>query len=234
VNFGFVKKQKKLLLVGIGLLILIIGQLLISGPLFEVRQIVISGNADIFANTSWLTKSRNLLYLSSANFEQDLKTHYPFVDKAFVTKRFPNTLELTVFERSPIAILSANTGFVFDATGVVLPLISRYSIGMYSRIYCPVSNLKIGKTVEDKSISLALYLISELRKSASVEITQVDCSEDRQLLTLKINQSQVLISPEQSQNYLASSLQFLLKQFRIDGKWPDTVDLRFDKPVLIP
>ena len=41
-----------------------------------------------------------------------------------------------------------------------------------------------------------------------------------------------IYSSDQDAQSLAASLLFLFKQFRIEGKYPSKIDLRFEKPVI--
>lgn len=89
----------------------------------------------------------------------------------------------------------------------------------------------VGLTITDEQIIKAILISQEL-KTNSINFMQIIIKSNN---TVTVN-----LSPELLINLLTTksissqvdSLQFILRQSKIEGKLPVIIDLRFDKPVL--
>jgi len=89
----------------------------------------------------------------------------------------------------------------------------------------------LGETVESKPLVLAVKLTKELDrfelKPGKIIVLGIDSVE----VNFE-NNFRVIFSPEKDVAFQASSLQLIMRQAKIDGDQIESVDLRFDKPVV--
>lgn len=203
----------------------------VTSPIFLVRTIVISGQPDIFSDLTFLNKKRNLILMSTKDVETDLQKNQ-YVKVVQITKQYPETLFIQVNEREPLALLNQqNVIGLADREGFILPKLARFNKHDFAEIIC--EQIPGGaQKIEQLGVLQALALMDELQ-GANLKVKNIICT-DETTATLTIDHTEILINNQTPVGRQASSLLFLLKQFRIEGKQPEKIDLRFDKPVLTP
>lgn len=207
---------------------------LIKGATFQVKTVYIVGQVDIFPHTRVFEKERNLLTMSTRRMSQAIMAEYPYVNEVLINKIFPDSLRVTISERVPVLAFEVSEGetLLIDKQGKVLPPNPRYPIIALPKLHCLLDQVQVGDIVSPK-IVIGAQVIAYLKETLTSDSEYLLCeSEDKFLIG--IDNMEVIFSPQQQFSDIASSLQFLLKQFRIEGNYPKKVDLRFDKPVLVP
>ena len=220
----------------IAVILLITGVSLIlffSESLFQIKTITIAGNSET-VNTSVLSGQKNLLLLSPNKLKAELIVASPWIEDVEVKKQFPSTLILVIHERTPIAEYKDEAGrFFLDESGRLMPALSSKNINSV-QVFCSIENKTAGQTITNELLQRGLLFIAAFKKNAGSEITKLTCVEEAKTIQLSLPDTTVLISPDSEPEETISSLQLLLKQFRIEGNRPETIDMRFEKPVLIP
>lgn len=107
---------------------------------------------------------------------------------------------------------------------------SAENFGGIPTIYSLQKLPKLGETISAKPLTLAANLTKELEKF-ELSISQIVVL-DLGSVEVDFGEYKVLFSPEKDLAEQASSLQLILRQAKIDGDQVETVDLRFDKPVV--
>lgn len=200
--------------------------------IFQVKTVFITGEPKLFTNSTIFTQKRNILLLNAQNFSEEIKKAHPLIKEIIVTKRYPNTLYVRVTERVPVAVYDTEAGPLFiDAEGIVLS--NRGLQLLLPVLNCQISERNPGEQVVNSTTRAALDMLSKLINN-QIQVLSARCSEEGNTVIVILIDTQFLFSATQNNNKLLSSLQFLLKQFRIEGNRPHLIDLRFDKPVLIP
>ncbi len=159
-----------------------------------------------------------------------IKAKYPSIKEVKVTKIFPDTLAIDLIERKPIAklviqdktMLVDQDGYLFT-DNILKP-------DQFWEIRCPVVDIPENK-LTDQTILHGLRVLANIPQTANIPIEHLDCVESN-TYSVQLSETKVLISDKRPADEVAASLLFLVKQFRIDGRWPVLVDLRFAKPVL--
>jgi len=220
----------------IAVILLITGVSLIlffSESLFQIKTVTIAGNPET-VNTSVLSRQKNLLLLSQNKLKQELIAASPWIEDVEVKKQFPSTLQLVIHERIAIAEYQDEANrFFLDKTGRLMPVLSVKNFNTV-QVFCSIAEKSTGQTVTNQLVLHGLLLIDAFKKTVGNEIFKLTCQEDVKTIQLSLPDTTVLVSADSEPEKTVSSLQLLLKQFRIEGNRPETIDMRFEKPVLIP
>lgn len=110
----------------------------------SLRHVKISGSHSFLADTDILALAgvvleQNLVTINLDHMKAGIERH-PWVEQATLRRSFPDTLEITVRERTPVALLFAEKFYLIDASGKVfaawheglpldLPIISGFDAG---------------------------------------------------------------------------------------------------------
>ncbi len=170
----------------------------------------------------------SLLFLNEDHLERSIKTAYPTVRDVVVRKQYPDTLKLYLYPRTPIAVcLMGNRYVLVDQEGFMLgDAATVYSypvleIGSEYRAY--------GERFTDERMLYALKFIALTQDYLEV---QKVTSEDSENIRIKTKESDILITQKRELEIVLPTLQTLIAGFRIRGKMPAVIDLRFNKPVV--
>ena len=203
--------------------------ILLASPLFLIQNVVLAAHQDIFNDLSMLRKRRNLILANKQQLEQEFLKN-PYIKSVRITKKLPNTLIVDVNERKPVAVwkVGETTKYV-DSEGVVLDELSRFRQLTLTDMFCESQDTELN--ISHKGLTYGLRVITQV--VPTIPIQTLSCLDENSSI-LKINGVEVVIDNQREVERVAASLLFLFKQFRIEGKQPNKVDMRFEKPVLIP
>lgn len=187
---------------------------------------VVSVNAITNETKTWQGR---WLWTNTHKLEQTILTRYPTVASVEVSSHFPDQLMVTVLPRIPLCQLVTPDGsYLVDRHGFI-----------FARLTQPVDYLpmlqasakpKVGTTVSTVGLGLGLALISNLR-SAQPSLQQVSL-HDQQLDVVLDGPPLIMVADSRPSQQVISEINALLKTFAQEQKYPKTVDMRFDRPVL--
>lgn len=197
--------------------------------LFTVDTVTIHSGRDVITDTRSLQQYLWLPTVDINTLAQQLSSDNPLARDITITKQYPTTLIIRAQERSAIAAVRSDIGFlIVDSDGVViatdtttkqLPVITS-------------DRVTIGKNrLQDTIILKSIQIVSN-SYVGGFRVSQVTVSTTEQLITIIFDDGMIIFPASKSVDYLFASLQFLLPQFRIEGKQPVVLDFRFDKPVI--
>lgn len=199
--------------------------------LFAAKTIIIEGNQALVQEAPVINE-KSLLHLDIPRLREDLLKQYPMVADITIRKQLPNTLYLKITERMPLVYWQGDTKIFIDKTGKILPMPNGKDIPT-ELINCSFSERAIGMTIADSTTLVVIKQASEFIEKLSEPIDKIACSSQKDTAEITISDLVILLPTNKENSTLVSSLQFLLKQFRIEGNRPKKIDLRFEKPVLI-
>lgn len=201
------------------------------GKWFQVQTVYIEGNSDLFSDISIFRNPGHLIILDSKKLAHKLKSASPWVDTIVFKRRLPTSLYIIITEKVPL--LRIQDGFhlqYVSESGVILPALTRYDRQHFPRLSCKL-NKQPGQEITESNIKQGLKIVADIKKAGQEKPNELVCENDG-ILILKFAETQVIFDQHKSPTEVVNSLLFLFKQFRIEGTWPKTVDLRFDKPIL--
>ncbi len=206
--------------------------IILANFLFQITQVYLEANVEIFPDLNFFNKRQSLIFLSTTQYEKDIKKTYPSIKDVLVIKQYPNSLYIKVTQRVPIVFMYTSTGIVYvDSDGYILPLLKYYSSLMLPQFDCQI--VSGNSILLDAQLILALQILESISKSQLMRIQKLSCREEKNM-EIKTDAFNILFLTSQSPQEIVSSLHFLIKQFTINASWPKSVDLRFDKKVIIP
>lgn len=195
--------------------------------LFTIRSVEVSGNGiTVVVDQTKLPK--NLLFFPTATVTQQILKDNPLVGSLLIKRRYPGTLVIAAVPRLPFAVAGyAPETYALDAHGVVLAQYPDPSD--LPTILIALPPLTAGDTIAEPRVVAALTFLRETR--SLITVSQVR-SFDTSSLVAQAEGMRIRFAQNGDVPTLARTLQTLLSGFRIKGTLPNTIDLRFDKPVV--
>ncbi|MGB3988153.1 MAG: FtsQ-type POTRA domain-containing protein [Minisyncoccales bacterium] len=131
------KKRWFWFLILIIIFILSLLYLIIFSPLFEVKEILILGNEKISSeeilevatkeinSTIFSFDSKSIFFISSKRLSDSLTKEFPKIGNLEIKRLIPNSIEIEVKERKPIAVWCNKECFFLDKEGVIFETAER-------------------------------------------------------------------------------------------------------------
>lgn len=170
----------------------------------------------------------NLLFFPVDQVREQIRKEHPLVGDITVRKKYPGTLVITAIARTPFAVVGTDTQtYTSDVQGVVLS--QHPDASGLAKVSLAVGAMQPGDTIGDPRVMAALNFLRETAPVVTVsEIAEFDSSS----LQAQAEGMSIRFLQDGDRIVLARTLQMLIAGFRIKGKLPTTIDLRFDKPVV--
>jgi cell division septal protein FtsQ len=196
---------------------------------FKLQEIkVIGDNVNIEVNPSKL--ENNLFFIDTLSLEKELKLNYPQIKTIRISKQFPSNLIIFVVLKRPVAVLKTDRRSVLiDPDGIIVGTKPSENSKLPNFLF-DLPDVPDGTKLSDNTVQTALRLVSRLPDDLrSGNITIIE----KAWLQLEIGKTSIFIDPNQPIDPAVTTLQTLLARFRMKGAMPTSIDLRFDKPVVI-
>lgn len=195
------------------------GLYFLCSSLFSVRRIEIVGDR-IGVQIDEGRMPRNLLFLPAEKIRADLLSAYPQLSDVKISRIFPHTLRLVFDRRSAVAR--------YDSGAI------QSSVAADGMILGPAlpedENLPLISAPDTSLFGPILHAILAFRPLGHLE--KVTVLDDGNSLDIHFSDTDIVISVNSDTGPAADTLQTLLSGFRMKGKVPARIDLRFQKPVL--
>ena len=213
---------------GIISLILLAEFLIIVGMLniFGIKHIVTgSYYSPLFLNQG----GKNIFNFNTDILEEKIQTENPKIKNVTINKQIPNTLFLDYENRSPFIIVTdrlEENFFYADKNGVIYDTAdnSNYPLLKTERI-----SLKTGVDLNRQEEKLSLKLINALL-STNIDPKKISIVDE--IIIINTDSTEIISGSDINSIDKVEALQLLLKRYTIEGKIPQKIDLRFDKPVV--
>ncbi len=222
-----IRKFGRILAVFIITVLLVTGLFLAQSKLFEIREIVVVG-AGVTLTLDENKTAKNLLFFPVQKVRMTLLAQNALLADVRFIKKYPHTLLVEPVLRQPVAILTTQTQMVpLDKTGIVLPETQQQTLPV---LIFDIGTVHEGQKVNDPRILQSLRFV-DLMPDPWIVISVT--TQDGSSLVARIDESDILFTQDAQIPTLTSTLQTLLAGFRIKGSLPKSIDLRFDKPVVL-
>ena len=171
----------------------------------------------------------NLLFFPSEAVTKEIKKNNPQIFSLNIKKRFPHTLIIEIKKGAIVARLVADGSvYAIDERGVIFT--EEQVTGAIPTITLNAVHIVIGKKTTDGKVLGALTFTDTMKSILSIQ----EISEfDQWSLQAKTNTSNIIFSAESDMNQMRDTLQTLFNGFRIKGIVPKTIDLRYQKPIIM-
>ena len=92
----------------------------VTSPTLEVSVVEVTGNLRIseeeIVELAGISRDGNILTLDLAAVERSLKTH-PFIKEVIIRKKLPDTVQIEIKEREPVALVMLSKLHIMDSSG---------------------------------------------------------------------------------------------------------------------
>lgn len=201
----------------------------------------------------------NILFASEESVNRGLLDKFICVSKVKLQRNFPNAVKLTVEGRVAIAGIATYKGsrqavpldlsnleatsssqsalldwsvpspssqqFLADDKGV---LFAEFQGGDLPKLFLPEQTVKLGQRLDEGLFKKISTVFAEIKKS-DINIAEAVVSDQDFLI---LNPRKIVFSLKKDISKQLVSLQLILQKAKIDESMIETVDLRFDKPVV--
>ena len=171
---------------------------------------------------------QNLLFLQTDRIRTELLSEYPLLSDVRFEKKYPGTLVIHLVRREPFVLLdSRGVRYALDKNGVVLSELP--AGGSYVLLQFQTPPLAVGGTVRDQNVVASLSFLRALHGVLPISsMTEKDSTSLRAVM----GNTDIFLPQNEDLSGKAATLQTIVEGFRIKGRLPSVIDLRFDKPVI--
>jgi cell division septal protein FtsQ len=207
---------------------------------FRVEQIQIHGNhlvaTDQIADLAKVQKGVSLFHVPVAAVRTRIEAH-PWIRSAMVQRRLPDTIEITIFEREPVAAVRTDRLLMVTSDSVALAPLSDNWVWDYPLLTppCPVK-LKVGSRITDRSTLSLLHealTLKTVSRDAWHDLSELYYSDGQMHAALTHPSMDILLG------YGASELSWTAALNILKGKNPEelaryqTLDLRVPGKIIV-
>lgn len=165
----------------VGLVLVVLWAILFIFPI-PFGTLVVTGSKDVTVDdviaAGDIRRPVNLLQINPGHLEERL-THDLRIDTAKVTYVFPLTLQVTVTDRKPIAVVATQFGFAaIDKTGRVIrigPAIEDTNVPLISGI--KLGNVLLGDTLSEEAVKAAITYLAALNLDWRKNISEINVGD---------------------------------------------------------
>jgi len=177
---------------------------------------------------------RSLLFLHTDEVVKDLSQKNPLYENISVTKKYPNTLQISGKKRTQIYQLHFSQGVILiDPKGIIIGRRSEAS-SLFPQIYyyqeIDVTRLSPGQLLPISEVIDAMVSIDRFRKLGII-VERVDI-QSIGVLVLRVGQFDVFFSTQKNIGQQLQDFETVYLQFKLQGSNFSRLDFRFDKPVV--
>jgi len=234
----YFSKVLKILKVLLGLVVLgAVTYLLIFSPLLGIKKVVITGDykwvneedVKLIAESNALGK--NIFKFNSPTLIKNLQENILGAKTFEVRKLYPTTLEITVRERVPIAIIYkyVDEYFLIDEDGYVLGYADTAKQDLPKIRY--EKEIKIGLFIDKNMIPIYLELTS-LFMEEDIKVSSMSFSPKHVNLYLA-DGPEVLIGYEKEKQQALRAVSELVRKAKLENKEIQRIDIRYDKVIVL-
>lgn len=209
--------------------------LIIRSDLFSVSKIVVTTDYDINANpkvTAILRdiKGKNILLVNDKNLIGQIKAMDIKIKEVEIKREIPNKITVQIESRQALAAIPVNGKYyLMDREGLFFS--EQLGASGMAIINLGLQNIHLGSRIDERR-KFILLIIDSLKGEERV----ADLYEREEDLEVHLsNGTTVFFSAEKTEGETQTALnalQTIISRFRIEGKRPNKIDLRFEKPVV--
>ena len=205
---------------------------------FQVTQLQVPPTSALKLPESLI--GRNLWTVDLTALATQLHAQRPSLKRIRVIRRLPNTLQVEILERAPVAQLRLGQWHPVDGEGYILPE-SRPTpwerVVILRGVESAVAPLHAGRENPSERLRLALRLVAQLRRTPAMvgrRLTAVDVSDPQQLNFVIDDAMEVRCGGEEHLRQHLSRLHAVLQRVARQQLAVRYIDVRFQEPVIGP
>lgn len=179
-------------------------------------------------------KRKNLVLLTQRQLSDIVSEQNPTIKSVTMTKVYPDMVVISPLWHTPHAYIPTESGYLIVAgDGRVLQKTREIPAGLVRVTYYQKLNYDVyqsGQIVDYTDIKAGL---SALKAARDLGLTVLSVGiEGSNMIRLQLDDKILLFSAQKSMQLQAYQLEQLVRQFALEGKDYETIDIRFEKPVV--
>ena len=230
----FLHKNKASLLF-FSILVITITAVIVFNTLYKVANVRIISDKPISLIGIEAFYGKNTVFLSMEEIRRSIFDNNPLVKKVQVDKAYPGTLVITIEKNQPFAYLLVDRGyFVLSTDGRILKKVSDIgSLGPVINYYQKLtySSYQAGDVIDLEDILTALHF-TETVEGLGLPVLGIDINGFN-MIRLQLVNKMVFFTTEKEIPRQDYQLDTLIRQFKVEGRDFKSLDLRFDKPIIV-
>lgn len=229
------KKNLKRGLIGLFAILAII--FIINSPILKIGYVKVIGNTYLpredVLKIARITEPLNIFSVQTDVIQNYLQNDLR-IDNAKVWRDFPNCLNIEIVERTPLAVVSCNYGYVdLDKNSVIIdtykdpkkiqkPII----IGVF------LEDVYTGDKVENETINKVLNYLGYLKPEILQQIMQINISNIEAVEAYTINGTKIILGKVENPEDLANKTNEFFNDIKTTNIPIDYIDFSYSRPVL--
>jgi hypothetical protein len=179
--------------------------------------------------------NKSLLFANQDQISKKIIEENHLLKTAVIEKIWPDTLKITISFYEQCASLVINNGlFNLSCDGRILQKIQNTQQNLPVINYYQKLNsgfFQTGDWIDYKDIKQALFFVERLKQINIFPLT-IDIKGQDMLVFNLIGTKKIIFSNSKDKEVQSYQLELIIKQFKIEGKDYNKIDLRFDKPIV--
>lgn len=179
---------------------------------------------------------RNIFTINLKQAEIFIKNEFPHFKQVIVRRVFPDTVEIDIVAREPVAVIDTTSAIIIDAEGFVVDVDKKIEgITRIEGINFFFSVPKKGTTINNRNLEKALTIlkgIKEILPGIKEDIDYLDVSDRRNIL-LSVKGVEIKMGESGFLRKL-KKLQEIIQDPEMDISDMNYIDLRFEDAVISP
>ncbi len=203
----------------------------------HIDMVRVAGNAQVIGS--------NTLYGTSmlwgvTDREKQLQDANPHIEKLVLVRKWPDTLVLMTVARKPVAWIQADAGVMtVDTNGYVLRRERDESatrsaeltqISLFQRL--AFDQYQVGDRLTINQLHSALAILEYLTQREALAVKHIAIGSAN-VIRCSVEDAEIIFAADKDVQVQGYVLHQLLEQFTRSGRTYRTIDLRFDKPVVV-
>lgn len=176
-----------------------------------------------------------LFTVSPSDVNKKIVERNPFVKRARAEKKYPDRLIIHLDIQPSHAALQVNEGyFILGLDGRILEKKKQVSphlpdILYYQKLIYQTYN--VGETIALKDILTALHFLDTVQ-NLGIKAKHIDINGFNMIRLVVENNREILFTTDKEISVQDYQVETLIRQFKIEGKEFQKLDIRFDKPII--
>ena len=212
------------------LLVLVAVFILFQSPVFEVRQIVVSGttiSAETIISVSGISPGQNIFKLDIKSAEKKIQL-LPLVKVVNITRKLPATINVNLEERKAVGVLQITDGFTqVDDEGVCLRKIDIANSKMPVITGVQVDFPGIGKRMKSEKLSTVLNVVDELPGEILPKLSEVHIDDEGRIQLYMLDGIQCRLGLPEKIKQKGQILLDVLQELQPKGKKIEYIELTY-------
>ncbi len=200
-----------------------------------IRTVIVHGPRGVTLTGVDSLYHKNIFLLSDTAIESILREQNPAVRSVTIERVFPDLIGVTPVFITPVAFLNAGDGYFVVSESAKILLKSRNKptglteVTYYQKL--SYGAYQSGQTIDFSDFRTGLAALSVIRNLGLTADTVA--IESTNMIRLQVGEKTFLFSSEKPMRLQSYQFERMVRQFAVEGKDFTSLDVRYDKPIVV-